>query len=149
MWVEKTKVPHWNDLRPNYNSGFREFCCAPFLAHFVSLSPSFSLFIYSTIIFFVLLIHVNCSLDELQVNYNNDWSRWFNRFFLLNVIYLLTLYSSLLSLFFVSAGTSQTQICPQSRKANLHKYVLCEFFIIHFLLIFVNFILILFSSSVR
>jgi len=46
------------------------------------LSPSFSLFLHSTI-FFVLWIHVNCSLDELQVNYNNDRSRWFNRFFYL------------------------------------------------------------------
>lgn len=27
-----------------------------------------------------ILIHFNCSLDELQVNYNNDRSRWFNQF---------------------------------------------------------------------
>jgi len=125
---------------------WRIFVCS-FAGSFCILSPSFSLYLYLTIFFVPRLIHDNCSLDELQVNYNNDRSRWFNRFFLLNVIYLLTPYSSLLSLFLISAGTLPTQICLRIRKAGLHRYVYNHSMNQIFLLIFVNSVLIIFSSS--
>lgn len=79
------------------------------------------------------LIYFNCSLDELQVNYNNDRSRWFSQlqaflfFFFLEGSHALLLSSYMLLLFIEHlTGTSRTQICLQSRKADLLKYVGCK-----------------------
>jgi len=104
--------------------GFRDLCYASMLL----INPVSPIFLpLPLLIFGWIIIHVHCSLDELQVNYNNDRSRCdsIGSLFLvfLNIVSFITLiywvYSS------CSTGTSQTQICLLNRKVDLHKYVLC------------------------
>jgi len=94
------------------------------------------------------------------VNYNNDRSRWFSQllcfcFCLLVNLFLTSCYDIAADFVASFTGTSQTQISPQSRKADLHKYVLLVLYLSIYesnLLIFVKSILIyifFLSSSVK
>ena len=94
------------------------------------------------------------------MNYNNDRSRWFSQllwfcFCLLVNLFLTSYYQIVVDFIASCTGTSQTQISPQSRKANLHKYALLVLYLSIYesnMLIFVKSILIyilFLSSSVK
>ena len=74
----------------------------------------------------VLLLYfpyLSSSLDELQVNYNNDRSRWVGRplfdFYIFNVFPVSVAKHRI----FVCTGISLILTCLQNRKADLPKYV--------------------------
>ena len=111
---------------------------------FISLHFLFTLFFL-----YGHLIHLNCSLDELQVNYNNDRSRWLSLFlsfcFYSLLILLFNVITLLLTLF--QQGLHEPKSSYRAERqifTSMFVFILYLFMNQIFLLIFVKSILMFF-----